>query len=143
MAKFKTPYDTLLRVRRIEEDRAKAEMAVAMHAERDAVATLETRREEYPRVVAPPDSETDLGGFRRHISRAEAAAASVTQAASAVESAHEHVDSAREALRQAAMRTQGLERLVERARTERLAEMLEADQRTAEESMTRKKKGHP
>lgn len=143
MAKFKTPYDTLLRVRRIEEDKAKGEMALAMHAHRDAVRTLEVRREEYPSVVAPPDSETDLGGFRRHVARAEAAAASVTQAAAAVDSAAEHVDSAREAVKQAAMRTQGLERLVQRAKEERFAEMLEADQRTAEESMTRKKKGRP
>jgi len=141
MAKFKTPYDTLLRVRRIEEDRAKAEMATASIAEREAAGTLERRRADYPRLVRPPDAETPLVDFRRHQVSAEAAAASVTQATQAYESAHEQTESAREALRAAAMRTQGLERLVERAREERLAEMLDADQRTAEESASRKKKG--
>lgn len=141
MAKFTTPYDTLLRVRRIEEDRAKAEMAQAAIAEREAVGTLQRREDDYPALVRPPDAETALVDFRRHQVSAEAAAASLTQARQAAESAHEQTESAREALRAAAMRTQGLERLVERAREERLTEMLNADQRTAEESASRKKKG--
>lgn len=143
MAKFKTPYDTLLRVRRIEEDRAKAEMATASHTEREAQATFADRVEAYPTLVRPPDAETDLVGFRRHHQTSQAAASSVTQAAQAAESAHEQVESAREALRAAAMRTQGLERLVDRAHEERFAQMLRADQRTAEESVSRKKKGRP
>ena len=141
MAKFTTPYDTLLRVRRIEEDRAKAEMATAAMAEREAAGILAQREADYPALVRPPDAETELVDFRRHHVAAEAAAASVTQATSALESAHEQSESARGALRAAAMRTQGLERLVERAREERLAEMLNADQRTAEESASRKRKG--
>lgn len=141
MPAFRTPYDTLLRVRRIEEDRAKAEMAGASLAERDAAGTFEQRRTDYPRLVRPPDAETDLVHFRRHHVSAEAAAASVTQARQALESAHEQTESARNALRAAAMRTQGLERLVDRAREERLAEMLVADQKAAEESASRKRKG--
>ncbi|WP_040157710.1 flagellar FliJ family protein [Mobilicoccus massiliensis] len=141
MPKFTTPYDTLLRVRRIEEDRAKAEMAGAAVAEREAAAVLARRENDYPELVRPPDAETTYDEFRAHHRMAEAAAASVTQARQAVESAHEQTESAREALRAAAMRTQGLERLVDRAREERFAEMLDADQRTAEESASRKRKG--
>lgn len=141
MAKFSTPYDTVLRVRRVEEDKAKAEMAAASAAEREAVATLQSRQADYPTLVRPPDSETPLVDFRRHRVSAEAAAASVTQARQAVESAHGQTESAREELKAAAMRTQGLERLVERAREERFAEMLRADQQTAEESASRKKRG--
>ncbi|MDO5629450.1 MAG: flagellar FliJ family protein [Mobilicoccus sp.] len=141
MAKFSTPYDTLLRVRRIEEDRAKAEMATAAIAERHARGVLDTRLGEYPDLVRPPDAETTLADFRRHQASADAAASSVTLARSAVESAHEQTESARDELRQAAMRTQGLERLVERAHQERFAEMLDADQLAAEESASRRKKG--
>ncbi|GMA38266.1 hypothetical protein [Mobilicoccus caccae] len=141
MAKFTTPYDTLLRVRRIEEDKAKAEMASASHAQRAAQATLESREAAYPDLVRPPDAETALRDFRRHQESAEAAAASVTQARQANESAYEQLESARTLLQEAAMRTQGLERLVDRAREERFREMLDADQRAAEESASRKKKG--
>lgn len=141
MAKFSTPYDTLLRVRRIEEDKAKAGLAIANGAQRSAQTHLDDRVNEYPSLVRPPDAETDLGGFRRHHALAEAAAASVTQARQRVEEAQTATEEARGVVRTAAMRTQGLERLVDRAREERFAEMLTADQRAAEESATRKKKG--
>lgn len=136
MAKFRTPYDTLLRVRRIEEDKAKAGLAEANGAERAARAAFAARVEEYPRLIAPPNDETDLGGFRRHQVRARAAAESVTLARQRVESAADQTNQARDVVRVASMRTQGLERLVDRAREERQREILTADQRTAEESAT-------
>ncbi|WP_168582417.1 hypothetical protein [Gephyromycinifex aptenodytis] len=141
MAKFITPYDTLLRVRRIEEDKAKAALAEANAAQRAAQTVLSTRVQEYPKVVRPPDAETDLSGFQRHHAVAQAAASSVTLARQCLEDAQETTVQARGDVRTASMRTQGLERLVERAREERFAEMLTVDQRAAEESATRRKKG--
>ena len=70
MAKMKTPYDTLLRVRRIEEEKAKAALAVANHAQRAAAATLEDRRAYYASAAAQPDGETDLSAFRRAVAHA-------------------------------------------------------------------------
>lgn len=141
MAKFSTPYDTLVHVRRIEEDKAKAALSEANLAERTASGLLATRMQEYPTAVCPPDAETDVASFRRHHSIAHAAASSVTQAHRGVEEAREATGQALSAVRAASTRTQGLERLVERARDKRLDELLTADQRAAEESATRRKKG--
>lgn len=141
MAKFTTPYDTLLHVRRIEEDKAKAALAEANVAERTARGLLAARTAEYPTVVRYPDAETDVAGFRRHHAIAHAAASSVTQAHRGVEEAREATGQALGGVRAASTRTQGLERLVERARDKRLDELLTADQQAAEESATRRKKG--
>lgn len=138
MAKLKTPYDTLLRVRRIEEDKAKAALAVANHAQRAAAAVLQDRHEYYTSTTAPPDGETDLGAFRRAVAHGAAAAQAVGIAAEALESSRLTTQEAIEATRLASMRTQGLEKLVDRAREARMQEMLAADQRTAEESMAGK-----
>ena len=139
MPKFATPYDTLLRVRRIEEDRAKARLAEANVAARSAAQALEHRRVGYAVAaagsVAASHAETTVDELRRSTAHATALARAVGHAAAGVEKA----DAARtveiEASRVAAMRTQGLERLVERARQAREQELLAADQRTAEESM--------
>lgn len=143
MAKFTTPYDTLLRVRRIEEDRAKAALAVANQARRDAQARLESRQDAYGRAAVPTNGETDLVSFRGQVAHLEAAARSVVIAGTDVETADRSRAVAVEATRQASMRTQGLERLVDRAREARMQEMLAADQRTAEESMAGKRPGRP
>ncbi len=141
MAKLKTPYDTLLRVRRIEEDKAKAALAVANHAQREAAARLDASREYYSSVAAPPNGETDLGAFRRAVAHGTAAAQAVGIAAGALESSQRTTQQAIDATRKASMRTQGLEKLVDRAREARMKEMLAADQRTAEESMAGKTAG--
>jgi len=138
VAKFRTPYDTLLRVRRIEEDKAKAALAEANMARRAAAEQLDARREEYVAAAAAAsvtNGETAVGGFMLARHHAEAAAASVGIAATDVEKADETRLLAVEDARVARMRTQGLEKLVERAKEARMDEMLAADQRTAEESM--------
>ncbi len=141
MAKFRTPYDTLLRVRRIEEDKAKGELAVANRAQREAAAALESRREYYSSISQLPRGETDLGGFRRRVAHGVAAAQAVGIAAHSLEQAQRTTQSAISTVRRAAMRSQGLERLVDRAKEARWREMLAADQRSAEESMTGKHRG--
>lgn len=140
MAKFSTPYDTLLRVRRIEEDKAKAALASANAGQREAAARLEASREAYVHAARAPHGETDLAAFTAHRRHAQAAAGAVGLARTEVEKAEEAKADAVDVVRQASMRTQGLERLVERAKQQRMDEMLAADQRTAEESMAGKKR---
>lgn len=140
MPKFTTPYDTLLRVRRIEEDRAKADLAAANLGRRRAQGRLDANRAGYARAIAQPHGETELAAFTAHAAHARSAAQAVGLAVGEVEQADEARSQAAQVTRQASMRTQGLERLVERAREARDAEMLAADQRTAEESMTGKRR---
>ncbi|WP_226346423.1 hypothetical protein [Agilicoccus flavus] len=136
MPKFTTPYDTLLRVRRIEEDKAKAALAEANLGARRAEQALLDRREHYQRQAASlPHGETDLGGFLAAAARGTAAAKAVDAARADVETADAARGVAVRATLAASQRTQGLERLVERAKQVRVEEMLAADQRTAEESM--------
>ncbi len=137
MPKFTTPYDTLLRVRRIEEDRAKAALAAANLAHRQAEATVEQRRADVA-AISSPDGEIDLGAFRRHAAHTVSAAKAVVWSAAIAEKTGDARLAAVEDTRRASMRTQGLERLVDRAKEARVAEMLAADQRTAEESMAGK-----
>lgn len=139
MPKFSTPYDTLLRVRRIEHDKAKAELAAANHAHRQAQTGLDLRRTHYGSAVGSPDGEMDLVAFRGRLAHTTAAAQAVGLARAEVEKSAEARLAAVETTRQASMRTQGLEKLVERAKEAREQEMLAADQRTAEESMTGKR----
>lgn len=136
MPRSTTPYDTLLRVRRIEEDRAKAGLAAANAERRRAQDRLDASRAGYARAATPPHGETDLAAFSAHAFHARSAAQAVGVARTELEKSDEARGEAIEVTRQASMRTQGLERLVERAREARAAEMLAADQRTAEESMT-------
>lgn len=139
MPKSTTPYDTLWRVRRIEEDKAKAELAAANNAHRQAQTGLDSRRTHYSSAVVSPDGEMDLAAFRGRLAHTTAAAQAVGWARAEVENSEQARLAAVEATRQASMRTQGLERLVERAKKAREQELLAADQRTAEESMTGKR----
>jgi hypothetical protein len=135
--------DTLLRVRRIEEETGRGRLAAAAHAERAAHALLEQASREYAVAVdgaAPQDANTPevaptalpdfLGTRRRH----EALAGTVRVAGAGVTQARSAGDMARTAWSAAAMRLAALERLHERGReADRLAR-LATDQRTAEES---------
>ena len=139
MARFRTPYDTLLRVRRIEEDKAKAALAGANHAHRAAQTDLESRHEHFSQTVAVPDGEMDVSAFQRRLAHTQFAAQGVGWGRAEVEKTGEARTVAVEATRLASLRTQGLEKLVDRAKEAREAEMLAADQRTAEESMAGKR----
>mgnify|MGYP001156590386 CR=1 FL=1 len=125
--------DTLLRIRRLEEDLAKAALASANEATRAAQVRLESARELYTRTVVPP-AEAQLSDFRRHLAMANSAAGMVRGAEHRREEATEAAEEARGKVLVARVKSQGLERLVERVEAARFAEMLAADQRTAEES---------
>ena len=125
---------TLLRIRTLEEDLAKGALAKANAATRAAALRLEQTIELYEERVAPPEA-TDVADFRRRLAMNASAAAMVRGAERGVLDAHEAANSAREHVKAARVRSQGLERLVERVDSEAFAELLAADQRTAEESM--------
>jgi len=150
--------DTLLRVRRIEEETGRGHLAAAAHAERAARGLLEEASHEYAVAttgvatavdaaavdaidgvartgtdlvdVVPTALSAFLGTRRRH----EALAGTVRVAGAGVTQAQSTSDMARTAWSAAAMRLSALERLDERGReADRLAR-LATDQRTAEES---------
>lgn len=124
---------TLLRIRRLEEDLAKGELAAANAATRAAHERLALSRGRYEREVTPPTS-CDVNAFRAHLAHSTAAAALVRGAERGTEVAEEDVADARGKVTIARVKSQGLERLVERVEAAAFAEMLAADQRTAEES---------
>lgn len=135
--------DTLLRVRRIEEDRAKAALAAARAEQRRAEARVAAAGETY-RAIADggarePGSGAALTSFRHQVSLAAAAAKSLRHAGIEQEERSATTEQALDEVRVAAMRSEGLQRLVDRAAQEREQEILAADQRTAEESMAGKK----
>lgn len=132
---------TLLRIRRLEEDMAKAKLAAANLAERAAQAHLEARRETYRQSDLTAAVDVDAAAFLRSRAAGAALGAGIVQAEAGCENAAAATQESRGTMRVARMRTQGLERLVERAAQARFAEMLAADQRTAEESMASKKRG--
>lgn len=140
MAAKRGQLDTLLRIRRLEEDMAKAKLAAANLAEREAQVHLESRRESY-RQSDLTAGDVDPAAFLRARAAGAALGAGIVQAEQRCESAAEATQESRGTMRVARMRTQGLERLVERAAQARFEEMLAADQRTAEESMASKKRG--
>ncbi len=140
MAAKRGQLDTLLRIRRLEEDRAKAELAAANLAEREAQAHLESRRESY-RQHDPNGVDLDPAAFLRTRTAGAALGAGIVQAEQRCDCAAAASEESRGTMRVARMRTQGLERLVERAAQARFEEMLAVDQRTAEESMASKKRG--
>jgi hypothetical protein len=134
--------DTLLRVRRIEEETGRGRLAAAAHAERAARGVLEAASREYAVATDAAPQHTDavdvvpaalpdfLGTRRRH----EALAGTVRVAGAGVTQAQSASDMARTAWSAAAMRLAALERLDERGREAGRLARLAADQRTAEES---------
>lgn len=139
MAK-RSQLDTLLRIRRLEEDQAKAKLAAANLAEREAQELLDRRRATYREQNLTP-AEGDPTAFLRSRATGAALGAGIVSAEQRCESTAAATEESRDAMRVARMRTQGLERLVERAAQARFQEMLAADQRTAEESRAGKKSG--
>ncbi|WP_116115074.1 hypothetical protein [Austwickia chelonae] len=124
---------TLLRIRRLEEDLAKGELAAANARIRAAHERLSTAQESYQREVTPPES-CDVNRFRAHLAHSTSAAAMVRGAERGITAAESEADEVRDKVRLARIKSQGLERLVDRVDAAAFAESLAADQRTAEES---------
>ena len=124
---------SLLRVRRLQEDVARARLIAETSAEQEARSLLVAAEERYAGAGAGAavQETREFLAERRH---REALAGSVRAAGREVESAAESTGIARQGWSEAAMRVAALDRLEERfteaARLERLA----AEQRTAEEA---------
>ena len=138
--------DTLLRVRRIEEETSRGRLAEATRTERGARTRLERAHEQYAAPTGPegapgttvvsrsapaPMSPTAFLGARRH---RDALAGAVRLADGAAREATRAGEVARTAWSETAMRLAALERLDARAVEADRLDRLAADQRTAEES---------
>lgn len=138
MSRDRERLDTLLRVRRLEEDQAKAELARANEAHRAAQRAVDRAEETYAaRQHAIP--EGSIGDFLRQYNTLRTAAMAVVASTSRCEEASAATEQARGQVREASMRSEGLQRLVDRAAQARADEILAAEQRTAEESRAGKK----
>jgi len=127
--------NTLLKVRRIQEEIRRGRLAGEVVAERAALTTLEQANERY---AAPSTEPLVIGGteagfvaLRRHRG---ALAGSVRAASAGVDTAAQSTLLARAEWSEAATRMTALERLADRAREVARAERLGAEQRTSEES---------
>jgi flagellar export protein FliJ len=127
--------NTLLRVRRIQEEARRGRLAGEVAAERRAQQVLEQTNERYAAPVAEQlVAPTTVEGFmavRRHRG---ALAGSVCAARTSVDGAAQVTVLARRDWSEAAMRMAALERLEDRAREAASTERLAAEQRTSEES---------
>jgi hypothetical protein len=136
--------NTLLRVRRIQEEVGRARLAAEAAAERRAQQVLEQAHELYaaPEAKPPLAHETApvfLSG-RRHRG---ALAGSVHFAGAGVDAAAQVTALARHDWSEAAMRMAALERLEDRASEVERTERLATEQRTSEESSSAQHLGGP
>jgi flagellar FliJ protein len=117
MKKYRFRLDAVLRVRRIEEDRAAADLAAANRAVREAEAELDRRLEHYRaiEVAQVPIGSATFLAERDHRSHA---ATGVVAAGAAKISAEAEAERMRGIWSAAAMRVRALERLDERRREE-------------------------
>lgn len=131
--------ETVLRVRRIQEDLRQAELAAAALAVRAREADHERSAELYASrsPLARADAATFVGQARRSLALADRLADAAAHHAAALEQQAQ----ARQELTAAAVRSAGLQRLVDRARGRHRDAQMTSDQRVAEESATARKAG--
>jgi flagellar protein FliJ len=139
--RFRFRLDTVLRVRRVQEEQARARVMVANRAVTLAAAQVDDRLQRYATLPRP-------SGVQRY-TEAEATLFRLDAGAGAVEWARaEHtraVDHAREELAhwaQAEQRVRALERLHDRARDEHATEMRRAEDRLTDELTTTRARLH-
>ena len=127
--------NTLLKVRRIQEEIRRGRLAGEVSAERRAREALQRAHEQY---AAPSDELLGVlataPGFLAQRRHRDALAGSGRAASSGADTAAEVTLFARAEWSEAAMRMTALERLADRAREEARAERLASEQRTSDES---------
>ncbi len=121
MKRYRFRLDTVLRVRRVEEDRAIAALADARRRLEAAEQTLERTLDRYS-VVPQPVGALPLAELLRARAHQELVAASVVHAGAERLRAEATVDLQREEWSAAAQRVAALERLDERRRAEHALE---------------------
>lgn len=117
MKRYRFRLDTVLRVRRIEEERAVAQLAQAQRKEQEAKRLQMSRLERY-QTMKPPVGVRTTEVFIADRTHIELVASSVVAAATAHEIAVVNVEEHRTSWSQAAGRVTSLENLEERDRLE-------------------------
>ncbi len=135
MSRRTSHLDTLLRVRRIQEEIRRGLLAREVMAERRALQTLEQADQRYAapvaeRAVTPEMTRVFMANRRDR----GALAGSVRAASAGADAAAQVTFIARHVWSEAAMRMAALERLEERAREAARVELLATEQRTSDES---------
>ena len=134
MSAPKSRLDTLLRVRRIEEEGSRGRLAAAAASERGAQHRLGQAHKQYAEPASEPASVAQtVPGFMGHRRHRDALAAAVLAAGTGVDAAAQVTVLARQCWSVAAMRMTALERLDERTDEELRRGRLAADQRTSDE----------
>jgi flagellar export protein FliJ len=116
MRRYRFGLATVLKVRRIERDRARGEMAEAERAARHAADTLVDRHDAYLRAAGGDAAPVPLSTFLANRSSAELAAASVVMARNWRARSEAEVLARRAALASAAASVAALEELEQRGR---------------------------
>lgn len=139
MSRYQFRLESVLRVRRVQEDRARAQLARARLDEAEALRATKERRGRLRRAeqaVMPTSEPTE---WRSQRDRTDRLAAAVTASHLAEVHAAELSGSRLEQWERAAADLRALERLDERTREEWRAEQLRDEQRTIDEISTRKR----
>lgn len=123
MKKYRFRLDAVLRVRRIEEERARGDLLAANRALHEAEVELERRLDHY-RTVSMPQGPLSHDRYLAARNRQDQAAAGVVAAGTARLAAEAERDRLREVWAAAAGRVRALERLDERRRDEHAAAVL-------------------
>lgn len=137
MSRYRFRLESVLRVRRVQEDRARAELALARIAEAEARERTVRRRGLLSRAseVGLPSGDTTTWGAQRD--RMDRLAAAVTASHAAEAHAADLSRNRLEAWEHAAAELRMLERLDERHREEWRDEQLRAEQKTLDEIANR------
>jgi flagellar export protein FliJ len=122
MKRFRFRLEQVLRVRTIQEDRARAELLAANRAAHEAAAHEEARRVEYDRRERPAGTQP-IVDFERTMFLLDTAAGAVTVAREAHREALAVVDERRADWTAARRRVAALERLEDRRRAEHALEV--------------------
>jgi flagellar export protein FliJ len=115
--RYRFRLEAVLRVRRVEADRAAAQLAVANRAVHEAEAEVDRRLVHY-QAIAAAAGPVATEAFVAERSRRELAAKAVVAAGAALAAAQADADASRALWSAAAMRVRALERLDERRQAE-------------------------
>jgi flagellar export protein FliJ len=132
MKKFKFRLAQVMRVREVQEDRARAELLGANRAAHEAAVRVETRLGEYAS-RSLPDGATSYEEFERALFLLDSAAGAVDVARADHRTALDVVDKRREEWAAARRRVAALERLEARRREEYALEMRRAEDRLVDD----------
>ena len=132
MKRFRFRLEQVLRVRRLQEDMARAALMTAHHGARAAADVLNARIEDYSRASRPSGAQT-YDDFNRTQSHLDNAAGAITAARGVYSQAVDVVDTRQHEWASARQRVAALERLEARRREEHAIEVRRAEDRLVDD----------